>query len=467
MTDRFTSSALAKRMLLGIASCAAVLSLTGCAELQLWQRPPTLPYQMSVPPNAKLSQVWRAEGVQQYSCLKTSAGSVEWVPGAPRSNLRERSGASVGRQDGWTWSTPDSAMLIGRVVESVQADTGPAYLVVTGSPATSIAAQRTRYIQRVVTAPAEVPTRESCNLAQVGAVVFNNFKAFDYIYEESIAYLPGGCGDLRQSCCQGTFVEGNLPRTIDYCHAGLDCAGGVCVPTTTPPPPPCGDIGQSCCKDVDYLDPNFDSCNNASTTVCFPWLGDHGTCEACGLIGQAACGNGRVCGEGVARNSLCVACGKAGQPCCASGCEGGGVCSAEAGFTCAVCGGEGQPVCGDGTCSGDLHPNLSGERVTCTASCGHTHQLACATQYPVSGGVSWRYRCFAHSKLFAGPGEPIPENCTCVPNTTSDNVEDVSDTSGLCISSNPPAPDRPDPPDCDSRDCSNKQEGAQPRSIRP
>ena len=101
-----------------------------------------------------------------------------------------------------------------------------------------------------------------------------------------------------------------------------------------------------------------------------------------------------------------------------------------------------------------ITPRLSRSLRCCLEPIRPSHQLACATQYPVAGGVSWRYRCYDHSKLFAGPGPAIPENCTCVPNTTNDQEEDVSDNSGLCVSSDPPAPDRPDPPDCEEKGCS-------------
>jgi hypothetical protein len=425
----------------------------GCAQIPPWQGPPTLPLELSVPPNARLSQVWQAEGIQPYTCLTVSGGAVAWVPGEPSANLRKTFGANAGRQDGWTWTTVDGARYLGRVAATANSDNSPAYLIVTGSPGGSESARRVRYIQRVVTRPAD-PPRETCDPTHVGNSTFGHFIAIDYVYEEIIGFLPGGCGDFRQACCQGTVIQGNLPVTIYYCHTGLDCDRNSCVPSKTPPPPPCGGLGQSCCKDPDYYDQSYDFCTDFNTTTCFPWLGDHGTCEPCGRIGQAACLGGKTCHEGVARNNSCVACGGVGQPCCSNGCPVSGTCSAEVGFTCVGCGDEGQPVCGNGTCNGDLHPNLGSRRVACTASCGHSHQLACATQYPVAGGVSWRYRCYDRSKLFAGPGPAIPENCMCVPNTTNDQQEDVSDNSGLCVSSDPPAPDRPDPPDCEEKGCS-------------
>ncbi|NGZ07958.1 MAG: hypothetical protein CV088_01040 [Nitrospira sp. LK70] len=103
------------------------------------------------------------------------------------------------------------------------------------------------------------------------------------------------------------------------------------------------------------------------------------------------------------------------------------------------------------SCTGDLHATLDPRKgLICTSSCGHAHQPACHTKYRVRGGVSSRYRCFDHSKLYA-TGPAIPENCMCIANTRTDKETDVSDNSGFCISSGPPDGSDVDPPDCD--DC--------------
>jgi hypothetical protein len=143
--------------------------------------------------------------------------------------------------------------------------------------------------------------------------------------------------------------------------------------------------------------------------------------------------------------------------CCAYGVK---ACSPD-GF-CVGCGAEGESPCPGLTCKGDLHLNIdmSSNQLVCTAFCGHNHQHACRTTYPVSGGVRSRYRCFKHSRLSAnGPADP--SNCICVPNTVNNVENDVSDDSGFCISTFPGAGDVPDPPDCDGPGCSSKHEGDQ------
>jgi len=436
-----------------------VLFTLACERQKTPPNPPSLPARLSVPHNVRLTAEWKAEGIQPYLCLAGPNGVASWVPGEPSSILKDASGKSAGRQKGWTWFSDDgNRIVLGRLIERAETAGHPAFLIETGVQDNSNRTAPIRYIQRVMTRPPEPPSAP-CNMAHIGKSLTQSFLASDYVYEQIAGLLPGGCGGLRQGCCVSTTQQGNMPVNISYCHIGFECSGAVCVPAQPQPELSCGAIGQSCCKNISYDDPNYDTCKDFNNTVCLPWDGDHGTCVACGGIGQAACMPGRVCREGVARNNTCVACGGPGQPCCSNGCSGGGTCSPEAGFTCAVCGGEGQPVCDNGTCNGDLHPDIKGQQVMCTATCGHSHQPACRTQYQVPGGVSSRYRCFGQSQLAATPGPPIAENCSCVPAPSNDRGEDVSDNSGFCLSSQPPAPDRPDPPDCDGSDCTSKHEG--------
>jgi len=275
-------------------------------------------------------------------------------------------------------------------------------------------------------------------------------------------HLPSFCGSDGAACCVGTAIIENVPVRISYCHSGWTCNDGTC--NRAPPPVPCGDVGQECCRDADSYDTQYDSCNDFQNTVCFPWLGEHGTCEACGNIGEPSCdggphtpfGSGRCNAGRVERNRTCVACGQPGGPCClgSASCNDGSSCQSTQGFTCTtLCGVEGGPPCSNFSCKGDLHTTLdpNGNGLICTSSCGHANQLACCTQYPVSGGVSSRYRCFDHSMLDATPGPPIAENCMCVANAQTNQETDVSDNSGFCISATPPRGDIPDPPDCEGK----------------
>ncbi len=145
---------------------------------------------------------------------------------------------------------------------------------------------------------------------------------------------------------------------------------------------------------------------------------------------------------------------------CNNHCCAPGVSSCASNGNCVGCGDEGQSPCAGMTCHGDLHLNIDmrSNRLLCTGSCGHFHQNACRTTYPVPDGVRSRYRCFNHSKLFAtGPADP--SNCICLPNTINDREGDISDDSGFCISTFSAPGDIPDPPDCDNPDCTSKHEG--------
>lgn len=138
---------------------------------------------------------------------------------------------------------------------------------------------------------------------------------------------------------------------------------------------------------------------------------------------------------------------------CNNQCCPWGVTACASDGNCFGCGDEGEPPCTGMKCKGNLNLNIDmlSNQLICTAQCGHAHQNACRTQYPVPDGVRSRYRCFNHSKLFA-TGPANPSNCVCVPNTTNDAENDVSDNSGFCISTFPAPGDIADPPDCDDED---------------
>ena len=138
---------------------------------------------------------------------------------------------------------------------------------------------------------------------------------------------------------------------------------------------------------------------------------------------------------------------------CNNQCCEAGVSACAPNGDCVGCGDERQLPCAGMTCNPGLNVNLDllSNRLICTASCGHIHQYACRTKYPVPDGVRSRYRCFNHSRLFAsGPADP--SNCICVPNTINDVENDVSNDSGFCISTFPAPGDIADPPDCDNED---------------
>jgi hypothetical protein len=115
-----------------------------------------------------------------------------------------------------------------------------------------------------------------------------------------------------------------------------------------------------------------------------------------------------------------------------------------------ACGGEGQIPCPGGTCSAgppDLHPDIQGGMVVCTANCGHTQgyspctpgmdgcppgggtlvapQRPCRTTAP--GGLN-QFTCFDHSRI------SNTTDCLCVPNSLNTCQVNTSPGNGVCTS---------------------------------
>jgi hypothetical protein len=248
---------------------------------------------------------------------------------------------------------------------------------------------------------------------------------FAYLDQISPISVRGCCRQCLQSipCADESCRRQRLYYCSSKCNAegigGCDCPPGrrVCEGLCCGP-------GEVCT--LDGCSPPNQVCNN------------HGGCLG-QCLPEGCCPPDRI----VCNNHCC----ELGVRACAS--DG----------NCVGCGGEGQLPCAGMTCQGDLHLNIDmlSNRLLCTSSCGHFHQYACRTTYPVPGGIRSRYRCFNHSRLFA-TGPANPSNCVCVPNTINDRENDVSDDSGFCISTFPAPGDIADPPDCDGPDCTSKHE---------
>lgn len=234
---------------------------------------------------------------------------------------------------------------------------------------------------------------------------------------------PQSIRECCQDCLSFPCADEQCRRQISH-HCNVKCNSSViggcnCPPGRTVCEGLCCKPGEVCT--LDGCSPPNEVCNNRHCLgKCLP--------DGCCPLGHIVCNN-RCCELGI-------------RACASDG-------------NCVGCGGEGQIPCAKMTCKGDLHLNIDmlSNRLICTASCGHSHQPACRTTYPVPGGVRSRYRCFSHSMLSA-TGPANPSNCICVPNTINDRENDVSDNSGFCISTFPAPGDIADPPDCDEPGCS-------------
>ena len=260
--------------------------------------------------------------------------------------------------------------------------------------------------------------------------------ALDFLQSDLVALLS------PRTCCR--LCLGSIPCADESCRrqrlhtCNRKCGAGVIGGCNCPPGRVVCDSSRAvgeCCRDGEVC--ALDGCSPPNQ-ICNGRGGCLGRC----LPGGCCPPHRIVCND----------------ECCAYG-----VTSCSEDGTCVPCGREGQPACqgpAGPTCKGDLNLNIDmlSNQLVCTAFCGHHHQHACRTTYPVPGGVRSRYRCFKHSKLFA-TGPANPSNCVCVPNTENDVENDVSNNSGFCISTFPAAGDKADPPDCDGPDCSSKHEG--------
>jgi hypothetical protein len=265
---------------------------------------------------------------------------------------------------------------------------------------------------------------------------------------------------------------------VGVCHGGTCTEKHICV--AAPPPPACGGLGQECCKDPDFYDQTFDLCKDSKTTTCYTWEGSHGTCEACGAAGQAACpgwpGNG--CGTGTFESGgWCIACGGLGQPCCGNACTVG-TCSPNNTCTLStqtgVCGQEGSDPCPDDTCSDGLHKAFEVQsggcyawntkkndevgKIICTWKCGHMAFVQCPDcvgslkdcptstyencskgilQYPQPPcAVPYQGNDFCNGKKWTCyENSMIQESqCQCIPNTVNSCYGQTtgSNAGGLC-----------------------------------
>ncbi len=267
-------------------------------------------------------------------------------------------------------------------------------------------------------------------------------------------FLNRVCCPSGTNCCNETYFTTHLccPPDKICCALGHSC----CVPgeqcTTEGCCQPNRVCGNHCCESGVFCSP-IDSCCNSGDSLCPPGNGccpHDAICTVEGCCRPPAHATNEHCCQDPETQWIageCRQCGKVGQIPCGNGCKDG--LRLNNGL-CAVCGDEGQIPCDGMTCKSNLNLNIDmlSNKLICTASCGHFHQYACRTIYPVSGGVQSRYRCFNHSMLFAtGPADP--SNCLCVPNAINDRENDVSDNSGFCISTFPGQGDIPEPPDCE------------------
>jgi hypothetical protein len=139
-----------------------------------------------------------------------------------------------------------------------------------------------------------------------------------------MARAPGGlaqapAGDLAQEPADLAEAPGDLAQAPVADMTQAPVADMTEVPDLTPAPdlapPPCGGLGQTCCKSPARV--CTDAYNYCPATVC----------ETCGGAGQVSCPGNRCQAPNRYQNGRCIAptCGIWGLPCCSPTVCGGGV----------------------------------------------------------------------------------------------------------------------------------------------
>lgn len=171
-----------------IAKASLVALLAGCAVSHAGTIP-EVPETLKVPATQEVSLEAQATGVQIYECTasKDDPMRFEWVFKAPKAELFDTAGKSIGRHyAGPTWESTDGSKVVGEVRAR---DNGPDpnaipwLLLSAKSTSGNGVFSRTQSIQRVHTAGGKAPA-EGCNRAQAGKELLVPYKAVYYFYRE-------------------------------------------------------------------------------------------------------------------------------------------------------------------------------------------------------------------------------------------------------------------------------------------
>ena len=174
----FPATLLASALSVGLGGCGSMMTPEMAA--------PTTPPAVAVPAGHRLAMVLVGEGMLTYECRANAAGAAApfgWSPPAPDAQLKQRSGAVVGKYYGGpTWEHNDGSKVTGKQLAIAPATTGIPLQLVAANPATGNGAMvGVKYIQRLNTVGGT--PAGACDMGNLGAKQVVKYAADYYFYK--------------------------------------------------------------------------------------------------------------------------------------------------------------------------------------------------------------------------------------------------------------------------------------------
>jgi hypothetical protein len=168
-----------------LSRTAALMGLAALLGAQAASRP-EVPEAITAPAAEALVLVAHASGAQIYACRNGADGSPHWVLEAPEAQLRNESGAVIGRHYlGPTWKLDDGSEVSGKAsahVDSPDSSSIPWLLVTaTGHSGKGLLARVTS-IQRIHTKGGNPPVASQCDSAALNTRARSPYTADYYFY---------------------------------------------------------------------------------------------------------------------------------------------------------------------------------------------------------------------------------------------------------------------------------------------
>lgn len=147
---------------------------------------PDVPTAIQVPADEQVVLQAHATGSQIYTCQQGSDGKWSWTLKAPEAELRDQSGALIGRHfAGPTWSDADGSVVPGEAVAHVTSpDAGsiPWLLLGATSHSGKGVLSRVAHIQRIHTHGGQPPAASDCDASKHGSEIKSSYTADYYFY---------------------------------------------------------------------------------------------------------------------------------------------------------------------------------------------------------------------------------------------------------------------------------------------
>ena len=171
---------------LDVTVLSAVLLAAGCASPQ--PSVVTVPDKLKPGANESLAMIVPAKGVQIYECRakKDQVGAYEWAFVAPKADLFDVQGNSIGRHyAGPHWESTDGSKILGTVKEQIDAPVAnaiPWLLLAARSVGPEGSFSKVTSIQRVNTVGGVAP-KVGCSQAEAGTAARIDYTADYYFFK--------------------------------------------------------------------------------------------------------------------------------------------------------------------------------------------------------------------------------------------------------------------------------------------